>query len=73
MYITVLAFSNDEMLIRSNYRTLICIPIGGEMLEKVGKRAMVSYLGSVLILALLMFIMARWACLNYRWRWRMKI
>lgn len=43
------------------------------MLEKVGKQAMVSYLGSVLILALLMFVMARWACLNYRWRWRMKI
>ncbi|CAL5875267.1 uncharacterized protein PFLUO_LOCUS9571 [Penicillium psychrofluorescens] len=53
--------------------TLICIPIGGEMLEQVGKRAMVAYLGSVLILALGMFVMARWACLSYRWRWQAKI
>ncbi|KAJ5815737.1 hypothetical protein N7474_007514 [Penicillium riverlandense] len=53
--------------------TLICVPIGGEMLEKVGKRAMVAYLGSVLILALGMFVMARWACLSYRWRWQAKI
>jgi hypothetical protein len=74
MYIPdLVSFSDNEALIRLIYRTLICIPIGGEMLEKVGKQAMVSYLGSVLILALLMFVMARWACLNYRWRWRMKI
>lgn len=43
------------------------------MLQKVGKRAMVGYLGSVLIVALGMFIMARWACLGYRWRWQAKI
>ncbi|KAJ5919834.1 MFS general substrate transporter [Penicillium verhagenii] len=53
--------------------TLICIPIGGEMLQKVGKRAMVGYLGSVLIVALGMFTMARWACLGCRWRWHAKI
>ncbi|KAJ5103213.1 MFS general substrate transporter [Penicillium argentinense] len=53
--------------------TLICIPIGGEMLEKVGKQAMVAYLGSVLVVGLGMFVMARWACLSYRWRWQAKI
>ncbi|CAG8889068.1 unnamed protein product [Penicillium nalgiovense] len=53
--------------------TLICIPIGGEMLDKVGKRAMVAYLGSVLIVSLGFFLMARWACLSYRWRWQAKI
>lgn len=54
-------------------RTLICIPIGGEMLEKVGKQAMVAYLGSLLVLGLGLFTMARWACLSYRWRWSAKI
>ncbi|GLI79919.1 hypothetical protein PoHVEF18_008267 [Penicillium ochrochloron] len=53
--------------------TLICIPIGGEMLEKVGSRAMVAYLGGVLVVALGMFVMARWASLSYRWRWQAKI
>ncbi|KAJ5151294.1 MFS general substrate transporter, partial [Penicillium canariense] len=53
--------------------TLVCIPIGGEMLEKVGSRAMVAYLGSVLIVSLGMFVMARWASLSYRWRWQAMI
>ncbi|KAJ5374350.1 hypothetical protein N7517_006356 [Penicillium concentricum] len=56
-----------------SFATLICIPIGGEMLDKVGKRAMVAYLGSVLIVSLGLFVMARWACLSYRWRWQAKI
>ncbi|KAJ5206577.1 Major facilitator superfamily domain general substrate transporter [Penicillium cf. griseofulvum] len=56
-----------------SFATLICIPIGGEMLDKVGKRAMVAYLGSVLIVTLGLFVMARWACLSYRWRWQAKI
>ncbi|KAJ5788759.1 hypothetical protein N7457_003749 [Penicillium paradoxum] len=56
-----------------SFATLICIPIGGEMLDKVGERAMVAYLGSVLIVSLGMFVMARWACLSYRWRWQTKI
>ncbi|KAJ5497679.1 Major facilitator superfamily domain general substrate transporter [Penicillium expansum] len=56
-----------------SFATLICIPIGGEMLDKVGKQAMVAYLGSVLIVSLGLFVMARWACLSYRWRWQAKI
>lgn len=56
-----------------SFATLICIPIGGEMLDKVGKQAMVAYLGSVLVVALGFFVMARWACLSYRWRWQAKI
>lgn len=43
------------------------------MLEKVGKQAMVAYLGSLLVLGLGLFTMARWACLGYRWRWQAKI
>lgn len=43
------------------------------MLEKVGKQAMVAYLGSMLVLGLGLFVMARWACLNYRWSWVAKL
>ncbi|KAJ5171950.1 MFS general substrate transporter [Penicillium capsulatum] len=55
------------------HSTLICIPIGGEMLESVGKQAMVAFFGAVLVVALGLFVMARWACLSYRWRWQAKI
>ncbi|PWY76498.1 MFS general substrate transporter [Aspergillus sclerotioniger CBS 115572] len=56
-----------------SFATLISIPIGGEMIETVGKQAMVAFLGGVLVIAMGMFAMARWSCLNYRWRWQAKI
>ncbi|KAL3475537.1 major facilitator superfamily domain-containing protein [Aspergillus californicus] len=56
-----------------SFATLICIPIGGEMLEKVGAHMVVVWLGSVLILSMLLFVVARWACLDYKWNWRSKI
>lgn len=65
--------SLPQQVVADIYRTLICIPIGGEMLESVGKQAMVGFFGGVLIVALGMFLMARWACLGYRWRWQAKI
>jgi hypothetical protein len=54
-------------------RTLICIPIGGEMLEKIGAHMVVVYLGVMLVVAILLFVIARWACLDYKWNWRSKI
>ncbi|KAL2796618.1 major facilitator superfamily domain-containing protein [Aspergillus keveii] len=56
-----------------SFATLICIPIGGEMLEKVGARMVVVWLGGVLVVAMGMFLLARWACLGYRWDWGSKI
>ncbi|KAL2822265.1 major facilitator superfamily domain-containing protein [Aspergillus cavernicola] len=56
-----------------SFATLICIPIGGEMLEKVGAHMVVVWLGGVLILSMLLFMVARWACLDYKWNWRSKI
>ncbi|KAL4779909.1 major facilitator superfamily domain-containing protein [Aspergillus varians] len=55
------------------FATLISIPIGGEMLEKIGSRMVVVWLGGVLSLSVLLFVIARWACLDYRWNWTSKI
>ncbi|KAL4866253.1 hypothetical protein BDV12DRAFT_173134 [Aspergillus spectabilis] len=55
------------------FATLISIPIGGEMLEKVGAHMVVVWVGCVLVLAMLFFGIARWACLDYKWNWRSKI
>ncbi|KAL4985258.1 major facilitator superfamily domain-containing protein [Aspergillus falconensis] len=55
------------------FATLICIPIGGEMLEKIGAHMVVVYLGAMLVVAVLLFVIARWACLGYKWNWRSKI
>ncbi|KAL4921329.1 major facilitator superfamily domain-containing protein [Aspergillus aurantiobrunneus] len=55
------------------FATLICIPIGGEMLERIGAHMVVVWLGGMLSLAMLLFVVARWACLDYHWDWRSKI
>ncbi|CZR56066.1 related to monocarboxylate transporter [Phialocephala subalpina] len=55
------------------FATLICIPVGGELLPTVGGTAFVAIFGGILVLSLVSFLMARWACLEYRWKWNVKI
>ncbi|KAL4923181.1 major facilitator superfamily domain-containing protein [Aspergillus undulatus] len=55
------------------FATLISIPVGGEMLEKVGGPVVVIWLGGVLAVATVLFVVARWACLDYHWNWATKI
>ncbi|EER24844.1 Major Facilitator Superfamily protein [Coccidioides posadasii C735 delta SOWgp] len=53
--------------------TLISIPITAELQSRAGTTAFVAFSGGVLVLALVSFLMARWACLDYRWKGRVKI
>ena len=53
--------------------TLINIPIGGAMLQAIGSKAFIAFLGGVLALGLLSLSVARWACLDYNWKWKVKI
>jgi hypothetical protein len=52
----------------SNISTLICIPIGGELLPNIGAKGFVAFFSGTLVLSLASFLMARWAWLEYRWR-----
>jgi len=54
-------------------RTLICIPVGGELLPTIGGEGFVAFFGGILVLSLMSFLMARWACLDYKWKWSAKI
>ncbi|KAH8815443.1 MFS monocarboxylate transporter [Xylogone sp. PMI_703] len=55
------------------FATLICIPVGGELLPTIGADGFVAFFGGILVLSLASFLMARWACLDYRWEWNVKI
>lgn len=55
------------------FSTMVCIPIGGELLPKIGATGFVAFFGGILVLATVSFLMARWACLDYRWKWNVKI
>ena len=53
--------------------TLVCIPIGGEMLEAVGPQTMVIFFCAVTAVSLVTFLASRWACLDWKWKWRVKV
>ena len=53
--------------------TLVCIPIGGELLGVVGSDALVGFFCAVLGLSGISFTLSRWACLGWRWSWREKV
>lgn len=56
-----------------SFASLISIPLGGEVLTKVGPQKLVIMLGSLIVAAVVSCTTARWACLGYQWRWRVKI
>ncbi|KAL3426863.1 major facilitator superfamily transporter [Phlyctema vagabunda] len=56
-----------------SFATFLCIPIGGQLLPVAGSEGFVAFWGGMLFLSLISFVMARWACLEYKWRWNVKI
>jgi hypothetical protein len=70
-HVRLYCFRNEKWLTRN--RVLICIPIGGELLPTIGGSAFICFFGGILGLSLVSFLLARWACLEYRWKWNVKI
>ena len=52
---------------------LICVPVSGQLIEVVGEDAPVGFFCAALGMALLLFILSRWACLRWRWQWWVKV
>jgi MFS family permease len=53
--------------------TLICIPISGELVQRVGPQPMVGFMCAVLAVSIGTFVISRWACLGWRWKWMAKV
>ncbi|CZT44599.1 related to monocarboxylate transporter 2 [Rhynchosporium secalis] len=52
-----------------SFATTVCIPIGGELLPRIGATGFVGFFGGILVLSTFSFVMARWASLGYHWNW----
>lgn len=52
----------------ASFATLITIPIGGEILETRGATALIDFFMFVLLFGIFSFILARWACLKWKWK-----
>jgi hypothetical protein len=59
------------MLLQANNdnRTFICIPVGGAL----GSTVLPVVFGGIATVSLMSFMMARWACSEYRWELFVKI
>ncbi|KAG9229932.1 MFS monocarboxylate transporter [Amylocarpus encephaloides] len=55
------------------FATLICIPMGGELLPTIGATSFVGFFAGILVLSLWSFLVARWACLEWKWKWNVKV
>ncbi|KAL2399975.1 Riboflavin transporter MCH5 [Exophiala dermatitidis] len=53
--------------------TLVCVPISGELVDTVGPQVMVGFMCAVLGISIFVFVLSRWACLDWRWRWMAKV
>lgn len=53
--------------------TLVCIPVGGQLVESSGSKLTATFFSIVLAVSLATFVVSRWACLEWRWRWIVKI
>jgi MFS family permease len=49
--------------------TLVCIPISGELVQRIGPQALVGFMCAVLALSIGTFVVSRLALLGWRWKW----
>ncbi|KAJ5809550.1 uncharacterized protein N7503_001768, partial [Penicillium pulvis] len=57
----------------ASFGTLIGIPIGGQLLQVAGPTRLVACIGGLLGISFMSFVVARWACLGYDWKWQVKV
>ncbi|EUC49235.1 hypothetical protein COCMIDRAFT_85123 [Bipolaris oryzae ATCC 44560] len=62
-----------SMYFIASLATLVCIPIGGELVETVGPQPMVAFFCAVLGLSLISFLFSRWACVGRQWILKVKV
>ncbi|KAI0838474.1 MFS monocarboxylate transporter [Hypoxylon sp. FL0890] len=51
----------------------LSIPICAEILEALGPLISIILFGAFLAIALVAFVLGRWACLGYHWRWKVVV
>ncbi|RDL31536.1 Monocarboxylate transporter [Venustampulla echinocandica] len=55
------------------FGVLITVPVGGELLESSTPQVLVGFYSAVLVVGLFSVAMSRWALLDWRWKWKVKV
>lgn len=55
------------------FGVLITVPVGGELLQTTTPQALIGFYSAVLLLGFICLVMARWALLDWHWKWKVKV
>ncbi|KAH2115640.1 hypothetical protein KXW65_002373 [Aspergillus fumigatus] len=55
------------------FGVLLTVPVGGELLQSTTPKVLIGFYSAVLMVGLVSVVMARWALLDWRWKWRVKL
>lgn len=55
------------------FGVLLTVPIGGELLQSTTPQTLVGFYSAVLLIGLISVALSRWALLDWRWKWKVKV
>ncbi|GIC85399.1 putative MFS monocarboxylate transporter [Aspergillus udagawae] len=55
------------------FGVLLTVPVGGELLQSTTPQVLIGFYSAVLMVGLVSVVMARWALLDWRWKWKVKL
>lgn len=55
------------------FGVLLTVPVGGKMLQSTTPQILIGFYSAVLLVGLVSVALSRWALLDWRWRWKVKI
>jgi MFS family permease len=55
------------------FGALLTVPIGGQLLQSTTPQILIGFYSAVLVVGLAGVVLSRWAILEWKWRWKVKV
>ncbi|KAJ5909040.1 hypothetical protein N7495_001722 [Penicillium taxi] len=55
------------------FGVLLTVPVGGKLLQSTTPRILIGFYSAILFVGLVSVVLSRWAVLDWRWKWKVKI
>ncbi|RDW93612.1 putative MFS monocarboxylate transporter [Aspergillus mulundensis] len=55
------------------FGVLLTVPVGGDLLQSTTPRVLIGFYSAVLLVGFVALALSRWALLEWRWRWKVKV
>ncbi|PYH38663.1 MFS general substrate transporter [Aspergillus neoniger CBS 115656] len=57
----------------ASFGVLLAVPVGGDLLQSTTSQILIGFYSAVLLVGLVGLILSRWALLDWKWRWKVKV